>query len=213
MQFTTWNCHILYVVFMVGGCLMGQSAVAGDTTDFSWTMTSATCDVATTPTGALDLGYIDPYPLVSGVSWTRSADRSLMVDLTCTGTAGTGVRPSVKVSGTSMASASGSTDTPYNYLYKDSGTSVGYGVILRKLNAAGGSEAGDIKVKNGEFLYVPKDASGNTWYGTGETLPATVSIPLTAAVACGEASVAWCQSAGMSSGTLLAAISFEFAYR
>lgn len=213
MQFTTWNCHILCMVMMAGGCLMSRSAVAGDTTDFSWTMTSATCDVTTTPVGALDLGFIDPNPLVSGVSWTRSADRSLTVDLTCTGTAGTGVRPSVKVSGTSMASASGDTGTPFNYLFKDSGTSVGYGVILRKLNAAGGSNTDDIKVKNGEFLFVPKDASGNTWYGTGETLPATVSIPLTAAVACGEASVAWCQSTGMSPGTLLAAINFEFAYR
>ncbi|WP_143354928.1 MULTISPECIES: hypothetical protein [unclassified Erwinia] len=190
----------------MGGMLV-QSAWAGDTTALSWTISTGTCSVDSSAF-ATNLGGADPSSLI-GRNWQTVLDKPLILKLTCSSGMTGGGRPVVTVAGAV-------TDSAAPWLFRDAGTgggtSKGFGFVLKKLSEAGGNQP-DVEVKQGEQLYVPKDPfDPNTmYYGVGEVLNGTYTIPLSAGVACGK--TAWCEASKLAAGTVKASVTFTFAYK
>lgn len=192
------NRYILRLVLMLY-CTVVLSASANDTTNFSWYVPASTCAISTN--GPVHLGDVDPVAGL-GQNWKPLNKTPVNIQLTCTDGAGMGV-PSVVASGKTLDKSP--------FMFKTSGTSVGFGFILLKLTPLSDSsdDPNNAEVQIGRHLYIPKPDGG--WLKTGETPAGIYNLPLTAAVTCGR--TAWCDANKLKAGSLKGSVTFTFQYK
>lgn len=184
--------------------LLPATGRAGDTTAFSWTVASGTCDVTLDP-ATLALGEVDPTPLL-GQSYKIAGEKDLHINLTCNGLF-KGKKPVVTISGEFLPVAANP-----GFIFRSAGeaggTSRGLGFIFKKDNKNAGNN-NDVDVKNNETLYIPKESGG--YYEANESLTGTHSIHLKVGLGCGRPD--WCTSSGLKAGTVNAKATFTFSYQ
>lgn len=201
-------------------CAQAEAAVPGQPgqkVPFGWEVIAGTCTVTSSlgsPVSFTDIKY----PALSNgqyPNWAQWAtEKTLTLALGCEGLGASGKRPVVVITGTSMIPKDkGTYDKPEDQtLFSDSGagtTSQGFGFYFKKQAMAAGNYTGHNEAANGEQLYIPKSSS--TYYGAGETLPATASIPLKIGVSCGYS--VWCKPENLTAGKVTATITFDFKYQ
>lgn len=177
------------------GSALAEIADSG-TLNFSGTIKSGTC-LLTLPPPPFYLGSVDPTSIV-GVNWATSGDKPFDVELSgCTGVGGDALTPAVQISGQLLpngGSVSGNTN-----LFKSSGTSKGFGVLIFSTDGA------EKMLAQGDYVSIPK-------FEKGKTLPTgIIKIPLKATVSAGPTS--WqAGGANLKGGDLTATLTFTFAY-
>lgn len=210
MMLKTITRSLLWSGVAIVNTLTG-AAQAGSTT-VSWTVGAPTCLIDAP--ALLDLGPVDPTPSVNG-AWIPSGLQNFNLVITgCTTGLQGSLRPSVVVTGTPATDPLLVADKVTKWLFKDSGNSVGFYIVLKKLNQSAGSGNKSYELENNEQLYIPKTSANTSWYGAGDLVPAAgATIPLTASVQCGRKNPAGCQNPALRAGSLEASFSFIFAYR
>ena len=188
---------------------------------FGWDMPQGTCSVSSVQGGAVII-TADGDALLDGLGtaaythdWPAIGKDSAPLTLNineCAGFNGSATaRPVVTVSGTLLTASNGgipAQGTTSRELFRNSGTAVGFGIILAK-RVNGDGNNNDWTTINGENLYVHREDT--TTYEPGSTVTGTGTIDLQAAVSCGRQ--AWCQSSDLRAGTVSANIKFTFAYK
>ncbi|HFD2064144.1 TPA: hypothetical protein ACF2D8_005049 [Serratia marcescens] len=210
------------LVAMVAGLSSVAVEAAPAEVTFGWDMPQGTCSVSSVQ-GATVAITLDNDPLLDGLgtpayndNWPKIGEASAPLTLNineCAGfNASATARPVVTVSGTLLTASNGGIPdqgSTSQELFRNSGTSVGFGILLVKDKNEDGSHSTDWATVNGENLYVHSD--NTAFYLPGSTITGTGTIRLHAAVSCGR--VGWCRSPALRAGTVSANIKFTFAYK
>lgn len=209
------------LVFCAQAEAAAVSGQPGQQVKFNWEVIAGTCTVTTdlpSPTVAYTAADVTYPTLKNGMytnwaAWVTAKNFNIILD--CKGLGGVGKRPVVTIEGTLMVPKDkGTYDKPEDQtLFSDAGaggvtTSQGFGFYFKKTSKYAGSSTTHNEATQGEQLYIPK---GSGYYGAGDTLPATASIPLILGVSCGYES--WCKPENLMAGKLKATITFDFKYQ
>lgn len=176
-----------------GGCIADTG-----TLNFSGTLEAGTCSLNVSPS-RVEWNGVDPSGIVDGGDWATAGDKTPF-DVVLTGCSGVGKlvqRPSVQMTGLLLT---GTGITGNSYLFKSSGDSQGFGVVVFS-----GSPAGP-KVGKDEWLTIDGYGLGTSLHPTGAT------IKLYTAISAGPKSWQGVNHANLRAGRLDATLTFTFAY-
>lgn len=166
------------------------------TINFTGTIVAGTCDL--TGPGSVKLGNVNPSTLIDQAWYNTNMTKFTLVLSSCTGVGGGNLTPKITMTGNPLPIA-----PSWKNVFKSSGTSTGFGVVVFDQAQDGDNNSGAIA--NGDSIDIPG-------YGPGKSIPAAgVTRDLWAGVACGTADA--CARNLLSAGTLVASLNFTFAYK
>ncbi|EEZ9682057.1 type 1 fimbrial protein [Escherichia coli] len=185
------NSAFMFILSIIAfKSIAGQNA----TLDMSAEIIQGTCDISFPEGGTIQMGSIDPSPLI-GTNQNTTAIHKFAIRAACTGLLNATGTPGIRVSGKTIQSSAG------KIFRDDSSSSTGFGIVVAP-DKNSGISWGDLK-GNGDIL-------GFTGFNPGGTGKVNNDIKMSAAVACGSASE--CTSQKLKAGSINASIVFSFNY-
>lgn len=185
-------------IHLSGLCLwfLCHAASAADNAkvDFTATISEGACTV-TLPSGStIDFQAIDPSALI-GQNEKFSTSKDFKVNVKCTGLGPADAKPKLTLTGEVISDAGASAEAKKLFRNDSSSDSKGFGVAIMPGSTPDWSK---ILTTNGTTL-----VTGDVFAGT--------DVSFVSAVACGT--TADCAAAKLGAGTLVAAVTFTFAYK